>query len=140
MTERKSRWWDAPAADPCSLLIQRYRKICDAAKSVGVNRQAIYYWRSRAIPRKKWAAFEAQGISLSQLEDHNKKYKKASIMGPDYHRLYYIANKEKIKEYYRLYYIANKERMKKYRRLYYIANRERIKAYYRAHYRKNHPK
>ena len=58
----------------------------------------------------------------------------------DYHRYYYLANQERLRQAGREYHYKNKDRLNAYSRKYYEENRERIKAQRNARTARHEPK
>lgn len=59
---------------------------------------------------------------------------------PDYHRAYYIANKERIREKGKRWREANRERVQAAGRSYADKNRDKLRAYWREYYKNNKDK
>ena len=66
--------------------------------------------------------------------DLRGRIKMNNLNQENYYKLYYQANKERIRKYHKLYYQANKERIKERQKAYYQTNKERVKEYQEIYY------
>ena len=91
--------------------------------------------RSRSKEYRKNAKEKARIRSAKWREAHSVEWKKYSR---EYHRLWYRANRQKVKRYVQRWMTANKEYMQEWHRKYAKDNAEEIKAYKHQHYLKNY--